>query len=329
MLSLLTILVILALYADYIGQASYLTKVLSGIILLFCFMLPYNQHNQATSKKIGSNEDILDQPRLYTCYKIDYSMIKKQLIPYMINVIGLPAKLVHKFIAHVGSRKRSDRVILAWILDRIPNISELRRREQAYYDKRVVRTADKVAGIVKKFGIQLESSSCYLDIGTESEHYLDRMEDLLGISCSYGINIASGEIGSLGYTRQAGSKIIEYDGVNIPVIDGIHQYSLITSISTFHHVKNLDDLLVSIRTRCSGYLLIKENDLSDSCTTTYYLWQHYLFNNITNPEGENFMRIDLSWAVLKQKIEDVGFTYIDKIDTGSFTGAYYALFKVI
>lgn len=225
-----------------------------------------------------------------------------------------------KTLASMGS---SDAEMLEYIASNVPAPPKLS------YEKQANIISKQIKRVLREFNTKGHISS-YLDIGSIDDKQIEIIAESFNIKPenAYGINIDEEQEGHLNYNYEATKdKIVIYDGQNIPVINNNHSYDLISIFSVLHHIPHdiLQELAKSIYNRCNKYLVIKDNDLTDDITITYFLWQHYIYDRNLSLEG--YTRTDLTLQKVIDLFEGVGFEYIGADLNEVFVRRYFALFK--
>lgn len=139
---------------------------------------------------------------------------------------------------------------------------------------------NKIGGLKRVVDVLGAQPKRLLDIGTESAEYLNDAAKMFGDA--RGLNI---ETGFNHYdSGWKNSKIILYDGINIPDIEKFNidgKFDIVTMYSVMHHIppKNILPLLKNLHKICNPgtILFLKENDLIDKGTQDAFVFQHMLW----------------------------------------------------
>lgn len=272
----------------------------------------------------GSGEFIELDDNINYIYEHDNEVFDKYFINYLNYSTKIDKETTDQMIEMIPAR---DEELLDHLLDKSPKIEG----HSKSYKKKVNKTGvDIVNSLMNNLGYKPRNLKSYLDIGAIRTGHLEYVSKSLRIPYDkvYGINIEDDSKGSLKYgVEQNKSKIITYDGSNIPEINGIKEYDLITVISTLHHIPPdvLRPLAQSISDHCSKYLLIKENDLDDRKSKTYFTWQHLVWWR--SKEMKSYTRHDLDAETLINMFTELGFEYVGYSGLDTFLKSKWHLFK--
>lgn len=194
---------------------------------------------------------------------------------------------------------------------------------QNMYDNSMERRAGVIKAHANKIP-NLPAAPSILDIGTENIKYLDALEKVFGSNKVYGLNIDEGFNHYNDVTKFKDPRFRIYDGTNIP--DDI-QVDIITITAVLHHVPvaNLAPLIKSIA-KHAKYVIVKENDLTDKHISTFFMFQHYMFENMINQESLSYTNPDITRAQLDALFEDAGMKPIALDDTLNFTNNFWRVY---
>lgn len=192
----------------------------------------------------------------------------------------------------------------------------------------------KVEFVQKMLG-DSQSVRC-LDLGTEHPAFLEKMEMAFGGEC-FGINKEGPAYGQFSKEFDEGvkrNKIMLYDGLHLADAIKAAQrkemtFDLVTILSVLHHISDdhLPRLAKEISKVCSGYVVIKDNDLQSS-------EKHQLFTKIQAdvwagqvlPGSPCYINYDISKKKVLEAFQEY-FEFEKEFAKPHFTGAYWLLLK--
>lgn len=199
------------------------------------------------------------------------------------------------------------------------------------YDRNLGR---KVEQVQKMLG-DSQALRC-LDLGTEHPLFLEKMEMAFGGAC-FGINVEGPAYSQFSHEFDEGlkcNKIMLYDGLHLAdAIKTAQQkemtFDLVTILSVLHHIPDdhLLELAKEIAEVCSGYVVIKDNDLQSS-------EKHQLFTKIQADVYAGQLLPGspcyINYNVSKKKVLSAFQEYFEvekEFVKRNFTGAYWLLLK--
>jgi len=254
-------------------------------------------------------------------YYNDNDVFEQVFVPYLKWVAKVPEIVIEEWRENIDYC--NDYQLMKMLRNRSPSFEHSKQS----YSKKSNKTAWKLVDVLREAGISGISS--YLDIGAIEDTQILAMSRALRINKNrcYGINVDEFAEGSITYGQKKGSRVTIYDGTNIPIINGIKQYDLITILSTLHHIPSpkLEELMISIGQRCKKYVLIKENNLDTDNAKIYMNWQHKLFGR--RDTLETYTRFDLTFNRLVEMFESVGFELLHRTEVNYFAKSEYIVFK--
>lgn len=263
--------------------------------------------------------------RIREAHKSDNNTFVDVFLKYLIHATKVPHNVVKYFVKKID--KWNDRKLLEFIIRESPKIEG----HGCCYSKKVEKTGDEILTKLRRLSNdEVEGIGSYLDIGATATGHLDIVANSLGIPIDkcFGLNVASDNPSALKYGQADNKRIVIYDGMNIPDIIG-GPFDLVTIISVIHHIppEVLKELVVSIAANCKRYLLIKECDICDKNSQTYFIWQHLVFWRST--KMKSYTRCDITSKKLVKMLSDVGFKFLQLEGISCFTRATWHLFERI
>lgn len=263
--------------------------------------------------------------RIKDVYMNDYEVFRNMFCIYLNKAAKVDKDVLRTFVKNAG--KWDDRKLLEYIIHKSPKIEEHASR----YSWKVNKTGDDIVSKLRRLsGDNVGGLTSYLDIGALATGHMDVISKELSIPIDrcFGINIDSGDKSALKYGQKDSEKIVIYNGFDIPDIIG-SPFDLVTIVSVMHHIPPdiLEKLVKSIAANCRKYLLIKENDLIDQKSKTYFIWQHLVFWRST--KMKSYTRCDLTSKKLKEMFEPLGFKLIGVDGLAVMTNACWHLFEKI
>lgn len=271
----------------------------------------------------GAYESAHESYNIRKLYENDHQIFMNSFVPYMVHVAHVPENFIDSWIEMI-SHANDDQLMGA-----IRDVSPPFEVSHDNYSDKSTKTARKLANILKKGGAKNIRS--YLDIGAIADTQIKIMSDLLKIpydNC-FGINVPDDSKGSITYGQEFGQKIVLYDGTNIPIINSIEQFDLVTILSTLHHIPSpdLEALIENLGKHAAKYILIKENNLDSEFSRIYMDWQHRLFGRRSVIGA--YTRFDLTYNKLKKIFSSIGFRVKYRVPMKKFTKSDFILFERI
>ena len=266
-----------------------------------------------------------------------------------INIGLRNIKLLFKYILKLVStdyKKRNEYVeILMKLFEKLPNDNVIYNQireflkpdnidpnllEKHNYEKITYKIINYLVDLLKNNHLSTHRRNI-LDIGTERLEVLEKYKEEFNATDVIGINIKEGFCHydeKIIETEKKGIKFSYYDGVNIPKFD--IKLDLVSITSVIHHIdiKTVSKLLGQIHNILSddGIVFIKENDINDIKSRAGIIIQHMIFEGSVIDAPHNPLH-PYTFDEIKKLFNNHNFKLVDKIDSGNFSHAYYAIFK--
>jgi len=244
-------------------------------------------------------------------------------------------KKVFKFLNYIR-RQSCDLPIYNYLNSEMRAMGRTSSRdlEAQYYHQNIIGKIDRLTTSLQESSIDLSTfkGSNILDIGTERLQYLDIIQETLGAKVANGININIGFCHYDGDQFAANTKddrFTFYDGTNINFPD--KHFQLITMISVIHHIptESFRILAKEIARVCSGYLFIKDVDITRPIHRHSFRVQHYLYGDNFLIEGDrSYFNDTVTYESTSSALIDAGFSLVHILRQDNFNGTYYALFQL-
>lgn len=166
-----------------------------------------------------------------------------------------------------------------------------------------------------------------LDIGTEREEFLNKLEDIFKCK-ALGLNI---DEGYEHYEKiKDKSRIIIYDGLNFPFFD--NEFDLVTIFAVLHHIPE-DNIKIFIKnlSKITKRIFISDNNISDENIKKFIEIQHEVYEGVLYPNKRSFINLNFNLNILINELNNNNFEIkiIDSIKDHMF-GSFnlYAIKKI-